>query len=338
MGIGIGYYVEGTGIGPYEGAAMKVLADGSVTVALGFSSQGQGHQTVFAQIVSDELGVSVDKVKVTAGDTRRMGYGVGTFASRSAVVGGNAVFKAAREVRRKAAEVAARSLEVAPEDLVFEDGLIRVAGAPDLSVELGQIALISNPLRYAFGEESQKAVLLAQRAYAQSDRPLPEGMRPGLEAAEFYSPTAGVFAFGAHAAVIEIDRDTCNLKILRYVVMHDCGAVINPMIVEGQILGGVAQGIGGAFYERLAYDDQGQIQNASFMDFLIPYATEIPAVELHHTETKSPLNPLGIKGVGEAGTIPAAAVIANAVSDALGHPIDSMPISPLDIYEILYEG
>jgi carbon-monoxide dehydrogenase large subunit len=293
---------------------------------------------VFAQIVSDELGVPVAKVKITAGDTRRMGYGVGTFASRSAVVGGNAVFKAAKEVRRKAADVAARSLEVAPEDLVFEDGSIRVAGAPDLSVELGQVALISNPLRYAFGEESQKAVLLAQKAYAQSDRPLPEGMHPGLEAAEFYSPTSGVFAFGAHAAVIEIDPDTCNLKILRYVVMHDCGAVINPMIVEGQILGGVAQGIGGAFYEHLAYDDQGQIQNASFMDFLIPYATEIPEVELHHTETKSPLNPLGIKGVGEAGTIPGAAVIANAVSDALGHPIDSMPLSPLDIYEILHKG
>jgi aerobic carbon-monoxide dehydrogenase large subunit len=338
LGIGLGYYVEGTAIGPYEGASMKVLADGSVTVALGFSSQGQGHETVFAQIVSDELGVPVDKVKVTSGDTRRIGFGVGTFASRSAVVGGNAVFKAAKEVRRKAADVAARSLEVSPEDLVFADGKISVTGAPDLSVGLGQVALISNPLRYAFGEESQKAVLLAQKAYSQSDRALPEGMSPGLEAAEYYSPTSGVFAFGAHAAVIEIDPDTCNITILRYVVMHDCGAVINPMIVEGQILGGVAQGIGGAFYERLAYDDQGQIQNASFMDFLIPYATEVPTVELHHTETKSPLNPLGIKGVGEAGTIPGAAVIANAVSDALGHPIDSMPISPLDIYEILHKG
>ena len=336
LGIGIGYYVEGTGIGPYEGAAMKVLADGTVNVALGFSSQGQGHETVFAQIVADELGIGVDKVKVTAGDTRRMGYGVGTFASRSAVVGGNAVFKAAREIRRKAADVAARSLEVAPEDLVFEGGEVRVTGAPDLSVTLGQLALISNPLRYAFGEDSQEAVLLSQKAYAQSDRPLPEGMHPGLESAEFYSPTSGVFAFGAHAAVIEIDLDTCNMKILRYVVMHDCGAVINPMIVEGQILGGVAQGIGGAFYERLAYDNDGQLQNASFMDFLIPYATEIPIVELHHTETKSPLNPLGVKGVGEAGTIPGAAVIANAVADALGHPIDAMPISPLDIFEILH--
>jgi aerobic carbon-monoxide dehydrogenase large subunit len=336
LGIGIAYYVEGTGIGPYEGAAMKVLADGSVNVSLGFPSQGQGHETVFAQIVADELGVAVDKVKVTSGDTRRIGYGVGTFASRSAVVGGNAVFKASREIRKKAAEVAARSLEVAPEDLEFIDGEVRVKGAPDLNVELGQLALISNPLRYAFGEDSQKAVLLAQKAYAQSDRPLPEGMRPGLEAAEFYSPTSGVFAFGAHAVVIEIDPDTCNLKILRYVVMHDCGTVINPMIVEGQVFGGVAQGIGGAFYERLAYDEDGQIQNASFMDFLIPYATEIPIVELHHTETKSPLNPLGVKGVGEAGTIPVTAVIANAVADALGRPIDAMPISPLDIFEILH--
>ena len=336
LGLGIGFYVEGTGIGPYEGAVIKVLADGTVTVALGFPSQGQGHETVFAQIVADELGVGVDKVQITTGDTRRLGYGVGTFASRSAVVGGNAVFKAAQEVRKQAAEVASRSLEVAPEDIEFVDGEVRVVGAPDLSIPLGHVALISNPLRYAFGEQSQEAVALAQKAYAESDRPLPEGMKPGLEAAEYYSPTSGVFAFGVHVAIVEVDRDTCDLSILRYVVMHDCGPVINPMIVEGQILGGVAQGIGGAFYERLAYDGDGQLQNASFMDFLIPYATEIPAVEIHHTETRSPINPLGLKGVGEAGTIPAAAVIANAVSDAIGHPIDSMPISPLDIFEILH--
>ena len=335
-GIGLGYYVEGTGIGPYEGAVIKVLADGTVTVALGLSCQGQGHETVFAQIVADELGVAVEKVKVTAGDTRRLGYGVGTFASRSAVVAGNAVLKAARETRRKAADVVARSLEVAPDDLVFEDGRVHVAGAPDMGIDLGQVSIISNPLRYAFGEQSQEAVTLAQKAYSKSDRPLPEGTRPGLDAAEFYSPVAGVFAFGAHAAIVEVDPGTCDINILRYVVMHDCGRIINPMIVEGQIHGGVAQGIGGAFYEHLAYDDDGQLLNASFMDFLIPYATEVPAVEIHHTETPSPSNPLGVKGVGEAGVIPVNAVIANAVSDALGVDIDRMPLSPHALFEIIH--
>jgi carbon-monoxide dehydrogenase large subunit len=338
IGIGIGYYVEGTGIGPYEGAVIKVLADGVVTVALGLSCQGQGHETVFAQIVADELGVAVDKVKVVAGDTRRLAYGVGTFASRSAVVAGNAVYKAAQATRRKAADVAARSLEVSPDDLVFEAGRVHVAGAPDVGIDLGQIAIISNPLRYAFGEASQDAVALAQKAYSKSDRPLPEGTSPGLDSAEFYSPTSGVFAFGAHAAIVEIDPDTCDIKFHNYVVMHDCGRVINPMIVEGQIAGGVAQGIGGAFYERLVYDDEGQLLNASFMDFLIPYATEVPPIQIHHTETPSPSNPLGIKGVGEAGVIPCNAVIANALSDALDVDIDSMPLSPQDLFEILHGG
>jgi CO/xanthine dehydrogenase Mo-binding subunit len=335
IGLGIGYYVEGTGIGPYEGAVTKVLADGTVTVAIGLSCQGQGHETVFAQIVADELGVAVDKVKVTAGDTRRLAYGVGTFASRSAVVAGNAVLKAAQATRRKAADVAARSLEVAPDDLVFDEGRIHVAGAPDVGIDLGQAAIISNPLRYAFGDVSREAVALAQKAYSKSDRPLPEGTSPGLDSAEFYSPTSGVFAFGAHAAIVEVDPDTADIKIHRYVVMHDCGKVINPMIVEGQIAGGVAQGIGGAFYERLAYDDEGQLLNASFMDFLIPYATEVPAIEIHHTETPSPNNPLGIKGVGEAGVIPCNAVIANALSDALDVEIDSMPVSPQALFEIM---
>jgi CO/xanthine dehydrogenase Mo-binding subunit len=337
VGLGVACYVEGTGIGPYEGAALKILNDGTVTVAIGIGTQGQGHATVFAQIVSDELGVAVDKVKVTTGDTRRLGFGVGTFASRSAVVAGNAVLKAAQTARRKAAAIASRSLQVAPEDLVFAGGRVHVAGSPDTGLTLGQLSIVSNPLRYAFGKESQEAVALAQQAYAESDRPLPEGTSPGLEATEYFSPPAGVFAFGTHAAVVEIDRATCNMKILRYVVHHDCGKVINPMIVDGQIQGGVAQGIGGAFYEKLAYDDEGQLMNASFMDFLIPYATEIPEVELHHTETPSPLNPLGVKGVGEAGTIPGPAVIANAVSDALGKPVDKMPLSPLDLFEMMHK-
>ncbi len=336
VGLGIAAYVEGTGLGPYEGAVIKILNDGSVTVAIAVGTQGQGHETVFAQITSDVLGVAVDRIKIISGDTRRLGYGVGTFASRSAVVAGNAVYKAALAVKAKAADVASRSLEVAPEDLVFADGRVHASGAPEVGVPLGQLAIISNPLRYAFGKESEEAVILAQRAYKGSDRPLPEGTSPGLEAAEFFSPEAGVFAFGTHAALVEIDPETCNMKILRYVVHHDCGKVINPMIVDGQVTGGVAQGIGGAFYEKFAYDDEGQLTNASFMDFLIPYATEIPSLELHHTETPSPLNPLGVKGVGEAGTIPGPAVIANAVSDALGQPVDDMPLSPQRLFEMLH--
>jgi CO/xanthine dehydrogenase Mo-binding subunit len=338
LGIGIGAYVEGCGIGPYEGAVVKALSDGTVTVAVGLGTQGQGHETVFAQIAADELGVPLDKVKVVTGDTRRIGFGVGTFASRSAVVAGNAVHKAAVKVRELAANLASVTLEVAPEDLVFEGGRVAIAGSPDRSLPLGRLALISNPLRYAFGRDAEEAARLAQKAYASSDRPLPEGRSPGLGAIEYYSPTSGVFAFGLHAVVIEIDPTTCNLEFLKYVVMHDCGRVINPMVVEGQLYGGVAQGIGGAFFERMAYDSDGQLQNASFMDFLIPYATEVPEVVMVHTETPSPNNPLGVKGVGEAGVIPVSAAVANAIQDALDVPIDSMPLSPSALYDLVHAG
>ena len=336
IGLGIGCYVEGTGIGPYEGAAVDVLVDGSVTVASGMSSQGQGHETIFAQIAADHLGVAPERIRVTTGDTRRLGWGVGTFASRTAVVAGNAVHKAAREVREQAAELAARMLEADSEDLEFADGVVHVKGSPASGIPLGQLAAIANPLRYAFGEESAAAALLTRRAYANQDVPLPDGTTPGLNAVAYYSPKSGVFGYGMHAAVVEIDRECCAVRILDYVVVHDCGRIINPTIVEGQIYGGVAQGIGGALYERIAYDEDGQLQNASFMDFLMPYATEVPEPQLHHTETPSPNNELGVKGVGEAGTIPVAATIANAISDALGTPIDRMPISPSQLHELMY--
>lgn len=336
VGLGVGCYVEGTGIGPYEGATISILPDGTVSAATGLSTQGQGHETVFAQIVADELGVPIQRVRITTGDTRRIGFGVGTFASRSAVVSGNAMLLAARSLREQAAKLASTTLEVAVEDLVFEAGSVHVRGVPDKSVPLSRLTLVSNPLRYAYGRDARLAAELAQRAYANADRPLPEGSRPGLSALEYYSPVAGVFGFGMHAAFLEVDRKTCNLKILRYVIVHDCGRIINPLIVDGQVLGGLAQGIGGAFYERLHYAPDGQIHNASLMDFLIPYATEIPPVELHHLETPSPRNELGVKGVGEAGTIPVSAVIANGLSDALGVPIDRVPISPDELFQILH--
>jgi CO/xanthine dehydrogenase Mo-binding subunit len=336
IGLGIACYVEGTGIGPYEGAAINVQVDGTVTVATGLSSQGQGHQTILAQIAADELGVPIEKIHVTTGDTRRQGYGVGTFASRTAVVSGNAVQKAAAEVRRQAAELAARILEADPQDIEFEDGVARVVGSPSHELPIGQLAAIANPLRYAFGEESAQAALYTRRVYASQDVPLPDGTTPGLNAVEYFSPASGVFGFGMHAAVVEVDEATCDVRILEYVVGHDCGRIINPTIVDGQMYGGIAQGIGGALYERMAYDENGQLLNASFMDFLMPYATELPRPELFHTETPSPNNVLGIKGVGEAGTIPVAGAIANAISDALGVQVDRMPISPQQIYELLH--
>jgi aerobic carbon-monoxide dehydrogenase large subunit len=336
VGLGLACYVEGTGIGPYEGAAVNVLGDGTVTVATGLGTQGQAHETVFAQIAADELGVELADVRVTTGDTRRLGYGVGTFASRSAVVSGNAVKMAARSVRRQAQELAGRLLEADADDIELADGSARVKGAPGSAISLGQLGLVANPLRYAFGRDAAAAAVFARKAYASGEAPLREGATPGLNAVEYYSPRAGVFGFGMHAAIVEIDPDTCDLHIRRYVIVHDCGRVINPMVVAGQIYGGYAQGLGGAFYERIAYDDSGQIQNASFMDFLIPYATEVPEPELLHTETPSPSNELGVKGVGEAGTIAVAATIANAVADALGRPVDRMPLSPLDLFEMLH--
>jgi aerobic carbon-monoxide dehydrogenase large subunit len=334
VGIGLACYVEGTGIGPYEGAAINVLADGTATVATGLGNQGQAHETVFAQIAADELGVDVADVQVSTGDTRRIGYGVGTFASRSAVVAGNAVRQAAVTVRRQAQELAARALEADPEDIELEGGAARVRGTPQAAIPLGQLAILANPLRYSFGAEAEAAARLA-RTLTASGAALEEGGAPGLNAVSYYSPPAGAYGFGMHAAVVEVDPDTCDLRVLRYVIVHDCGRVINPLVVEGQVQGGFAQGLGGAFYERLVYDAAGQLLNASFMDFLIPYATEVPAPEIHHTETPSPVNPLGVKGVGEAGVIPVSATIANAVSDALGKPIDRMPLSPLDLFELM---
>jgi carbon-monoxide dehydrogenase large subunit len=333
VGLGFGAYVEGTGIGPYEGASVSIDPDGTVAVATAHGSQGQAHETIFAQIAGDELGVPVEQVRVVTGDTRRLGYGVGTFASRTAVVGGNAVLMASREVRRQAARTAARILEVAPEDLTFADGSVHVTGAPDRSIPLGRLAMASNPTRYAFGTDAEEGARLSQLAYAGGDRPLPEGSKPGLAAVEYYSPTSGVFGFGFHAAVVEIDAETGVVHVLRYVAHHDSGRVVNPIVVEGQIQGAVIQGLAGALLERIEYGDDGQLLNPGFMGFLIPSAADVAGIEQLHTETPSPNNPLGIKGVGEAGTIPVSAVVANAVSDALGGvDLDRMPLAPEDVF------
>src|SRR5947207_99618 len=332
VGMGIGIYVEGTGVGPYEGAHVQVLVSGKVVAATGIPNQGQAHATVWAQVVADELGVDVKDVEITSGDTRRFPWGVGTFASRGAVTAGNAMHVAARMVAAKARPIAADHLEADPADLELAGGRVRVKGSPDRGIPLAAVAVLSNPVRYAFGGGTEAATQFASKA--RPGPPLHEGRQPGLEATGYYSPPGSTWASGCHAAYVRVDPKTYRLEILRYVVVHDCGRVINPLVLQGQIEGGVAQGIGGAFYERLAYDADGQLRNASFMEFLIPYATEIPPIEIDHIEPPSPLNPLGVKGAGEAGVIPVRAVVGPAIEDATGIPITEMPLSPLKLFEL----
>lgn len=342
LGLGVACYVEGTGLGPYEGAHVQVHGTtGRILVATGLTSQGQGHATVFAQIAADQLGVDPSMIDVVTGDTDAMQWGVATFASRAAVVSGSAVHKAARAVRKQAFEFAANMLECASGDLEIEGGRIFVKGSPERSVALKTVATASNPMRYAFDEDAVVATQFASVYGDVKGPPLPDGQAPGLEAWEYYSPPHATWASGVHAAIVEVDMKTFQVTYQKYVCAHDCGTVINPMIVEGQVQGGVAQGVGGALYERLDWDESGQLRNASFMDFLIPYATEVPRVELHHLETPSPLNELGIKGVGEAGTIPVASLTASAITDALktfGIEIDHAPIFPAELYILAREA
>ena len=317
VGIGIACYVEGTGIGPYEGAKVQVQANGKVSVATGIGTQGQGHFTSFAQIAADQVGVDVRNVDVVTGDTDQFYWGAGTFASRGAVVAGNAVNEAAKVVRQKILRLAAEHFECAEEDLEIADGAVSVVGVPGQSVKLGALALKANPMRGAV-------------------RP---GTEPGLESTQYFGPPRGATASGVHAMIVEVDAQTFMLNVLKYVVVHDCGTIINPLILAGQIHGGVAQGIGNAFYEQLVFDDEGQLLNASLADYLLPSALEVPRMEIAHTVTTSPLNPLGIKGAGEAGAIPVGPLFAQAIEDALGladQKIEllEIPLSPNRLFEL----
>ena len=320
VGLGIVTYVEGTGIGPYEGARIRVEPSGTVTLATGVGTQGQGHFTSFAQLAAELLGVAVENVRVVTGDTREMHWGCGTFASRGAVVAGNACYAAAKEVRKKILALASSELECDPEDLELDNGRAFIKGVPDSGLSLGELAVKANPMRGA----------------------VEPGTEPGLEASSYFGPSSGTTASGVHAMIVEVDPETYDVEIVKYVAIHDCGTVINPLILEGQIQGGIAQGIGGAFYEKLEYDENGQLLNASFMDYLLPTASDMPAqLEIDHLETPSPLNPLGIKGAGEAGTIPVGALFAQAVEDAfsdLGVEVLEMPLSPSKLFHLVREG
>jgi len=338
LGLGLAFYVEGTGLGPYEGGHIKIHPiTGKVYVNTGLSGQGQGHDTVFAQIVADQLGVSVEDVILTEGDSGAFDWGVATFASRAAVVSGNAIHKTAKIVRKKTIMAAANMLEVDEDQIELRDGQAWVIGS-NRCVSLAAVATATNPLRYAFNEAAKAATQFAPAS--KHDGPaLDEGQAPGLEATDYFSPSCATWAYGVHAAIIEVDELTCTAKILKYVLIHDCGNMINPTIVEGQVMGGLAQGIAGTLYEKVEFDEDGNISNANFVDFLVPYATEIPPVEIYHLETPSPLNPLGVKGVGEAGCIAVGATIASGLADALQDfnkpKFHSIPITPSMIYEVM---
>ncbi len=320
VGIGVVSYVEGTGIGPYEGARVQVETTGKVNVATGVGTQGQGHFTSFVQVVAEHLGVDPKDIYLVTGDTDIFHWGTGTFASRGMVVAGNAINSAAERVKQKILQMASQELEAPVEDLVLEGGFVRDQRHPESFVALKDLAVKANPLRGAVKADAE----------------------PGLESTAYFGPERGATAFGTHAMIVEVDPETFDVKILRYVAGHDCGVMVNPLIVDGQVRGGVAQGIGNAFYEKIVYDDQGQLLTASFMDYLVPTSMEVPHIELVHTETPSPLNPLGVKGVGEAGAIPVAPLFVQAVENALAPlaelEITEAPISPNRLFELVQEA
>jgi len=269
--------------------------------------------------VAEHLGVAVKDIDVTTGDTDLFHWGTGTFASRGATVAGNAVNGAAKNVREKILKMASDLLEAAEDDLELVDGEVRVRGVPHRGISLAELAAKANPLRGA----------------------VEPGMEPGLESTAYFGPKSGGTASGAHAMILEVDPETMDVNIQKYVVVHDAGRVINPLIVDGQVHGGVAQGIGNAFYERVVYDEHGQLLSGSFMDYLLPTSLDVPPIEVGHRETPSPLNPLGIKGAGEAGAIPTGPLFIQALEDALqldNLEIREIPLSPNRLWELVMEA
>jgi len=331
LGIGVTTYVEicgmapsqvlgavGAGAGGWESATVRVHPTGKVTVYSGASSHGQGHETAFAQIVGDGLGVPFEDVEVVHGDTAQVQFGIGTFGSRSAAVGGMAAVMSVNKIEEKAKKIAAFLLEAAEADLVFEGGNFFVKGTPGRGITIQQVALAAYvPHKY------------------------PTGLEPGLEATSFYDPANFTWPFGTHVAVVEIDPETGVIKLRRYIAVDDCGRVINPMLVDGQIHGGLAQGIAQALYEEAVYDENGQLVSGSLMDYAVPKADDLVNFELDRTETPSPVNALGVKGVGEAGTIASSATIVNAVVDALA-PLGvkhlDMPLKPERVWQAIQQA
>jgi carbon-monoxide dehydrogenase large subunit len=317
LGIGISNAVEGTGLGPYEGATVRIATTGKIVLYTGATPQGQSHKTTLAQIAADQLGVSYEDVTVATADTKEIAFGVGTFAARTAVNAGSSAHIAAFEVAKKIKLIAADMMEVSPDDLELRDGFAEVRGVPGM--------------KKSFREISVKSIGMPGFSMAG-------GLSPGLENTAYFQPDQSTYSNGTHIAEVEVDIETGAVKILRFTVMHDCGTVINPMVVEGQVVGGVAHGIGNALFERLFHDAGGQPQTVNFADYLLPGSTDMPPIHILHSQTPSPLNPLGMKGAGEGGTIPAIAAIIAAVESALapfGIKINEAPISPARIAELV---
>ena len=330
VGIGLSTWIEICGLGPgavtgpatggvvlSESAQVKVHPAGGVSIYVGTHNHGQGNDTTHAQIAADALGVPIEQIDIRHGDTNEgPGFGYGTYGSRTLAVGGVAINRACAKVVDKGKKVAAHILEAAEEDIVFDQGKFHVKGAPDKSKAFGEVAFA---------------------AYGQ----LPAGLEQGLEAVAYFEPPNFVWPFGSHICAVEVDAETGNAQITKYVAVDDCGNIINPMIVDGQLHGGIVQSIGQALYEEMVYDTDGQLRSATFLDYTIPSMNEIPNIQLDRTITPSPTNELGVKGIGEAGTIAATAAIINAICDAvspLGIKHVDMPATPDRLWNQIKEA
>ncbi len=320
LGIGLCNYVEGTGRGPFESASIRIGPSGKIMVASGATAQGQGVKTMLAQIAAGVFNLNADNIHVVEGDTDATALGLGAFASRQAVTAGNAIFLAAIRLADKARRMAAHMLEAAADDLEFANGRIVVKGAKDLSVGLSDVA----------------KALGGMPGFS-----IPGGLDPGLEAAVDFQPGTLTYTNGAHVAEVEVDPETGGVKLTRYVVVHDCGNMINPMMVEGQVLGGIVHGIGATLLEWMRYDEDGQPATVTYADYLLPTADVVPGIEIHHMESPTPLNPLGVKGAAESGTIGAPAAIVSAIEDAL-RPlkvrIRDLPLTPASLRRLIREA
>jgi carbon-monoxide dehydrogenase large subunit len=318
IGIGVACVVEESGLGPYEEVIIDMELDGKITIRMGTPSQGQGQRTVFSQIISDELAVPIENVTVLTSDTDNVKYSIGTFASRAGIVTGSAVLNGAKELRERVLRFAATILQASEADLILDTGAVKVKSDPTKSVSYSEIVHI---------------------AVGQSGRPLAlRDFGPGMTVRSSFSPSTNVYPTGSHAAVVEVDVRTGKVKILKYAAVEDFGNVINPLIVDGQVIGGVAHGIGNTFLERVKHDDAGQILTGTFADYLMPTTLDVPKVDLDYVATPCPLNPLGMKGAGQGGTIPVAAVLSAAVENAL-EPFNvrlaHVPFSESDLLELI---
>jgi aerobic carbon-monoxide dehydrogenase large subunit len=320
LGMGMSNAVEATGLGPYEGATVRVSTTGKVALFTGATPHGQSHKTILAQIAADQLGVDYEDVTVVTGDTSTIAFGMGTFAARTAVNAGSSAHIAATEVAKKLRQIAAAMLGAPEAQIDLSDHFAYVRGAPEKRKHFRELA---------FKAAGMPGVSMAG------------GLTPGIEHTAYFTPDQSTYSNGSHVAEVDVDPETGEVKILRYIVMHDCGNVINPMVVKGQVEGGVAHGVGNALYERMIYDSDANPLNVNFGEYLLPGATDVPRVEMHHMETPSPLNPIGVKGAGEGGTIPAIAAIVAAVENALspfGVTITEAPITPSRLVELIAAG